>query len=126
MRINGLSVAAGLLVVWAGTCGAAQTVSQGTILFHGSIVEPGCMSNAHNGSVIELTGCPSASRGNRIDVHRVAPVASVKATGDTSVHAVLLTDTGRDARYYDQRYQLVDSRGKPIQSGAYVMTLSSP
>lgn len=126
MRIKKLSVVTGLLVISTSICGAAQAASQGTISFHGSIVEPGCVSNAYNSSLMELTGCPSASRGNRIDVRRVTPVASVKAVGDSSHRAVLLSDTGSDARYYDQRYQLVDSLGKPIQSGAYVVTLSSP
>ncbi|OPA88646.1 hypothetical protein BFW86_16525 [Pseudomonas fluorescens] len=124
MNIQRFSVAAGLFIVLTGTC--ATAAGQGTIAFHGSIVEPGCLSNAHNGSVMELTGCPSVNRGGRIDVRNVTPVASVKAVGASSARAVLLTDTGSNGRYYDQRYQLVDGLGKPIRSGAYVVTLTSP
>jgi hypothetical protein len=37
----------------------------------------------------------------------------------------LVADSGK-GRYYDQRYVLVDSAGKLIQSGNYIITMTSP
>ncbi|MFL1386415.1 type 1 fimbrial protein [Pseudomonas tritici] len=119
MNTKGISLFTGLLCLWAGACGAAQTVGQGTIEFRGSIVETGCATNTHSGTVIELNGCAESSRGSRLGVRNMA-VASVNAA-----HVQLVADSG-NGRYYDQRYVLVDSAGKPIQSGNYVITLTSP
>ena len=52
-------------------------------------------------------------------------VRTVKALGTAQANVKLVADS-RDGRYYDQRYVLVDALGKPIQSGAYVVTLSAP
>ncbi|CAI8970186.1 MULTISPECIES: hypothetical protein [Pseudomonas] len=120
MRINGFSAATCLLCLWASTCGAAQPAGQGTIRFTGSIVEPLCATNAHSGARMDVTGCPSASRGNRFDVRSMAPVASVNGAS-----LRLVADSG-SGRYYDQTYLLVDSLGKPIQSGNYVVTMTAP
>jgi hypothetical protein len=125
MSVKGISVFTGLLCLWAGACGATQPASHGTIQFTGAIVESGCATNARSGAVIELTGCANASRGTRVDVSSVAPVASVKALGDPAAHVLLVADSG-GGRYYDQRYLLVDGGGKPIQSGNYVITLTAP
>ncbi|NVZ69501.1 type 1 fimbrial protein [Pseudomonas costantinii] len=123
MNVKRLSVVTGFLAMWAGACMAS---SQGVIQFHGSIVESSCTSVASSGSMMELKGCPLASRGSRINVH---PVSSVKALGNATVNATanvkLVADSG-SGRYYDQRYVLVDPLGKPIHSGAYVITLTSP
>ncbi|UEL25175.1 type 1 fimbrial protein [Pseudomonas fluorescens] len=120
MNVKGISVFTGLFCLWAGGCGAAQTVGQGTIQFRGAIVEPGCATNARSGAVMELTGCAQSNRGSHLDVRNVAPVASVN-----TAHVKLVSDSG-NGRYYDQRYQLVDDAGKPIQSGNYVITMTSP
>lgn len=120
MNVKGISAVTGLFCLWAGACAAAQTVGQGTIQFTGAIVEPGCAANARSGAVMELTGCASSNRGSRFEVRNVAPVASVNAA-----HVKLVADSGT-GRYYDQRYLLVDSAGKPIQSGNYVITMTSP
>ena len=120
MNVKGISVLTGLFCLWAGACGAAQTIGQGTIQFRGAIVEPGCATNARSGAVMELTGCASANRGSRFEVRNIAPVASVNAA-----HVKLVADSG-DGRYYNQRYLLVDAFGKPIQSGNYVITMTSP
>ena len=120
MNVGRFSVMTSLLCLWASTCGAAQTVGQGTLRFTGAIVESGCATNARSGSVMELTGCASVSRGSRLDVRSVEPVASVKAA-----HVRLVADSG-EGRYYDQRYLLVDNAGKPIESGNYVITMTSP
>ncbi|MFB3306309.1 type 1 fimbrial protein [Pseudomonas sp. AMR01] len=120
MNVKGVSIVAGLFCLWAGGVSAAQTVGGGTIEFRGAIVESGCATNARSGSVMDLTGCSIANRGGRIDVHSVAPFASVNAA-----HVRLVADSG-SGRYYDQRYLLVDNAGQPITSGNYVVTLTSP
>ncbi|MFT0477097.1 type 1 fimbrial protein [Pseudomonas antarctica] len=120
MSVKGISVVTGLFFLWAGACAAAQTAGQGTIYFTGAIVEPGCVTNARSGAVMELTGCAISSRGSHFDVRNMAPVASINAA-----HVKLVADSGA-GRYYDQRYLLVDNAGKPIQSGNYVITMTSP
>lgn len=119
MNANRLSVVTGILAVWAGTCMAS---SQGVIQFHGSIVEPGCTSVAQGGTLMELKGCPLASRGNQFQAQ---PVGQVKALGNAAANVKLVADSGA-GRYYDQRYVLVDSLGKPVQSGNYVITMTMP
>ena len=118
-NVKRLSLVSGFFVVWAGSCLAA---SGGVIQFHGSIVEPGCNAGASGGSSVELKGCPQAFRGGRFDVQ---PIRSVQAVGDASVSVKLVTDTG-SGRYYDQRYMLVDTQGKQVKSGLYVVTLTAP
>lgn len=119
MNVKRLSLVTGVLAVWAGACLAG---SSGVIQFHGSIVEPSCHAAAPGGSTLELKGCPQALRGSQLAVQ---PVRTVKALGTAQAN-VKLVDDSSDGRYYDQRYVLVDTLGKPIQSGAYVVTLSAP
>ena len=114
-----LSVVTGFLALWTGACMAAPS---GVIRFSGSVVTPGCESVAVGGSALDLKGCPQVSRGSRFDVRAVG---SVKALGNAPVNVKLLSDSG-DGRYYDQRYVLVDTAGKPIQSGLYVVTMTAP
>ncbi|MGU9859999.1 type 1 fimbrial protein [Pseudomonas sp. LF245] len=118
-NVKRLSLVSGFFAVWAGSCLAA---SGGVIQFRGSIVEPGCNAVTSGGSTMELKGCPQAFRGGRFDVQ---PIRSVQAVGDASVSVKLVTDSG-SGRYYDQRYVLVDSQGKPVQTGLYVVTLTAP
>lgn len=120
MSLRNVSVFIGVLGLWTGTGSAATPVAQGTIAFTGSIVEPGCATNARSGGQMDLIGCPSANRGGAIDVRSMRPVASV-----ADAHVQLVADSA-NGRYYDQRYRLGDSAGKPIQSGNYVITLTSP
>lgn len=120
MNVGRFSVMTGFLCLWASTCGAAQIVGQGTLRLTGAIVESGCATNARSGAVMELRGCARVSRGSRFEVRNVAPVASVNAA-----HVRLVADSG-EGRYYDQRYLLVDNAGKPIESGNYVITMTSP
>ncbi|MBI6910228.1 type 1 fimbrial protein [Pseudomonas palleroniana] len=119
MNVIRLSVVTGLLAVWAGTCMAA---SSGVIQFHGSIVEPGCNSATPGGSTVAFNGCPQAMRGSRFEVQ---PVGSVQALGNATANVKLVADSS-NGRYYDQRYLLVDAGGKPIQSGAYIVTMTAP
>lgn len=120
MNVIRLSLVTGFLAVWTGTCMAAP--QGGVVRFYGSIVEPGCTTAAASGSIMELKGCPQASRGNQLAVQ---PVRSVKAVGAPNAHVRLMADTP-NGRYYDQRYVLVDAFDKPIQTGSYLITLTSP
>ncbi|MBD9456099.1 type 1 fimbrial protein [Pseudomonas sp. PDM05] len=114
-----LSVLTGFLAMWTGVSMAAPS---GVIRFSGSVVMPGCESAAVGGRTLELKGCPQASRGSGFDVRSVG---SVKALGNAPANVKLVSDSG-DGRYYDQRYELVDAAGKPIQSGLYVVTMTAP
>lgn len=118
MKIKSVSVVAGLLCVAAGVCSAAQSAGHGVIEFRGSIVEAGCAANARSGAVMELSGCITDSRSSR-------PEARNMATGGGAARAQLVSQS-RDGRYFDQRYLLVDATGKPVESGNYVITLTSP
>lgn len=122
MSVNRFAVM-GLLLISAGLCSAAQPVSRGVIQFHGSIVEPACVVNAGAGSVMQLKGCPQASRASLVDVR---PVGSVKAQGQSGANIKLMTDSGAAGRYYDQAYGVVDAAGVPVRSGQYLITLTSP
>lgn len=117
MNVKSLSVLTGLLMMWTGSC-----MADGVIQFQGRIFTPGCEAAASGGSTLELTGCPQAFRGNQFDVQTIR---SVQAVGNAPVNVKLVSDSG-EGRYYDQRYKLVDSRGKPIQSGAYIVTMTAP
>ena len=116
--VKRLSLVAGFFALWTG----ASMAADGVIRFEGRVVEPGCQSSSRGGSTLELTGCPQKLRDSQLNVQ---PIRSVQAVGTAPVQVKLLTDSGA-GRYYDQRYQLVDGRGKPIQSGAYVVTLIAP
>jgi len=99
-----------------------MAASQGVIQFHGSIVEFSCESVARRGALMELKDCPLANRGSQFEARQVD---SVKALGNATTYVKLVGDSG-NGRYYDQRYVLVDGHGKPVQSGYYVITMSSP
>ncbi|MBT2372616.1 type 1 fimbrial protein [Pseudomonas fluorescens] len=125
MNLKRLSVVTGLFFIMVGSCGAASQVGQGVIQFHGSIVEPGCASGV-SGTVMELKGCSPASRGSQINVRSIQPVSSVTALDHSAVNVRLVADSGVGGRYYDQQYMLVDNAGKPVHSGTYLITLTSP
>lgn len=54
------------------------------------------------------------------------PVATVAALSPSAVKVKLVADSGRSERYYNQQYALVDGAGKAVNSGAYIITLTSP
>ena len=122
--MNGKRIAAGLSLLFAlsGACLAAP----GTIRFQGSIVEPGCQSRVGTHGTFELYQCPAQSRAIGIEANTVAPTANVVAVGQSSVNVKLLADSGREGRYYDQQFVLMDEAGLPIRSGDYLVTLSMP
>lgn len=122
--MNGKRIAAGLglLFAFSGMCLAAP----GTIRFQGSIVEPGCQSRVGTDGTFELYRCSAQSRAMGVEANALAPIASVSAVGQTRVNVKLLADSGREGRYYDQQFVLMDEAGLPIRSGDYLVTLSMP
>lgn len=118
----------GMFLGLSGVCSAAPQSIQGTIYFHGSIVEEPCTPSATTDgrAVLSLHKCPRLSRGNDIRVNGVGPSSSVTALGQSPVNVKLVADSGKQGRYYDQQYALVDAAGKPVNSGVYVITLTSP
>jgi hypothetical protein len=122
--MNGKHIAAGLglLFAFSGACLAAP----GTIRFEGSIVEPGCQSRVGADGTFELYQCSAQSRAMGVEANALAPIASVSAVGRSRVNVKLLADSGREGRYYDQQFVLMDEAGLPIRSGDYLVTLSMP
>ncbi|UZM14611.1 type 1 fimbrial protein [Pseudomonas kielensis] len=117
-----------LYAAFNGLCVAASAPSQGAIHFQGAIVEPACTSSAGAGAVVALTGCSAQSRGTTIEAQRLVPVSQVTAldASTVKVKVKLLAETGRDSRYFDRQYQLLDETGKPVRSGNYLITLIMP
>ena len=115
-----------LYAAFNGLCVAASAPSQGAIHFQGAIVEPACTSSAGEGAVVALTGCSAQSRGTTIEAQRLVPVSQVTALDPSTVKVKLLAETGRDSRYFDRQYQLLDETGKPVRSGNYLITLIMP
>ncbi|ALI02916.1 fimbriae assembly protein [Pseudomonas sp. FW306-02-F02-AA] len=121
-----LSVGISLFFALSGACLAATPLGQGVIQFHGSIVESGCSSHMGASSTFEFNGCPTRVDGSSVSVRSVEPVRSVSALDHSRVGVKLVTEGSKDGRYYDQQYALVDAAGKPVNSGAYLITLTSP
>ena len=121
-------LAIGTILVFAlsGVSLAAVPLGQGVIQFHGSIVESGCITNVKMSSTFEFKRCPSPQLGSAVNVRRVESVSSVSATGHSNVKVKLLAGSSPDGRYYNQQYELVEGSGKPVLSGAYVITLTLP
>lgn len=121
-----LAIGTSLVFALNGVSFAAVPLGQGVIQFHGSIVEPGCITNVRKSSTFELQRCPSPQLGSAVNVQRVESVNSVSAAGLSSVKLKLLADSSPGGRYYNQQYELVDGSGKPVLSGAYLITLTLP
>ncbi|MGF6131019.1 type 1 fimbria pilin [Pseudomonas frederiksbergensis] len=123
MNVKRWWVATGLFFAMVGTCGATPLTTQNVIRFEGSIVEPSCQYLAPGGSVIEMSSCSSASRGNVISV---LSARSVAVSDHSEIKAKRIADGGPGGRQYDQRYVLIDQTGKQVMSGNYVVTVSMP
>lgn len=134
MNAKLLSAGFGMFLGFTGTCFAETPVVQGVIRFYGSIVEAPCTPMAESGvsgasATFKLNQCPGLARGNDISVRSVDPATTVTALDHAQVKVKLIADnanTGHQGRYYDQQYALVDGAGKPVKSGAYLITLTSP
>lgn len=114
------------LALASGAAQAATTVAQGVIQFSGSIVEETCNASGGVGSTLALSRCPMFAPGGDISAHHVDPVRTVSAVDHSPAEVKLVTETTGDGRYFDRQYRLNDAAGKPLQSGAYVVTLSYP
>ncbi|MFJ2364009.1 type 1 fimbrial protein [Pseudomonas sp. NPDC087697] len=121
-----LSVGFSLFFAFSSACVAATPMAQGVIHFSGSIVDTGCTLHLEDGSTFGLYGCPNFARGSAISVRSIEPVRSVGAVNHSRVGVKLVDDKRQDGRYYDQQYALVDSAGKPVSSGAYLISLTYP
>ena len=126
MDNNRLAIGTFLVFALSGVSLAAVPLGQGVIQFHGSIVESGCITNVKMSSTFEFKRCPSPQLGSAVNVRRVESVSSVSATGHSNVKVKLLAGSSPDGRYYNQQYELVEGSGKPVLSGAYVITLTLP
>ncbi|MNJ54752.1 hypothetical protein D3C77_502080 [compost metagenome] len=117
-------VSVAVLFSLGAVCQAATPIAQGTIRFTGSIVESPCQTSSQPGGW-RMDGCPAQVREAAINVRRIDPQASASALDSTSVQVKLVAEN-RQGRYYDQHYVLVDHAGKPVTSGNYLITLTSP
>ncbi|SDU92330.1 hypothetical protein [Pseudomonas mucidolens] len=123
--MNSPRLAAGISLCFAlvsGSCLAAT----GVIQFHGSIVEPACQTASGAGVTVGFSDCPASARGAAISVSSVEPTRKVSAPKGSPVNVKLLVDTAGQDRYFERHYLLSDAAGKPLQSGAYLVTLTYP
>ncbi|MFA7944169.1 type 1 fimbrial protein [Pseudomonas brenneri] len=114
------------LALVSGSGQAATTAAQGVIQFRGSIVEATCNAGGGAGSTLALSGCPMFAPGGNIGAYGVEPIRTVSAPDHSAVKVTLVAETTGDGRYFDRQYRLNDAAGKPLQSGAYLVTLSYP
>lgn len=82
----------------------------------------GCRHGCRRGA----DGVLGTEPGTTIEAQRLVPVSQVTALDASAVKVKLLAETGRDSRYFDRQYQLLDETGKPVRSGNYLITLSMP
>ncbi|WP_339532696.1 type 1 fimbrial protein [Pseudomonas mucidolens] len=123
--MNSPRLAAGIslcFVLVSGSCLAAT----GVIQFHGSIVEPACQTASGTGATVAFSECPGFARTATISANSVEPTRKVSAPDGSPVNLKLLLDTAGQDRYFERHYLLSDAAGKPLQSGAYLVTLTYP
>ena len=120
-------LAVGISLFFALVSGTAQAapVSHGVIHFRGSIVEATCTTGDGAGATLALSGCPQFVPASNVSAQGVEPVRTVSALDHSVVKVKMVTET-RDGRYFDRQYNLSDAAGKPLRSGAYLVTLSYP
>lgn len=120
-------LAVGISLFFALVSGTAQAapVSHGVIHFRGSIVEATCTTGDGAGATLALSGCPQFVPASNVSAQGVEPVRTVSALDHSVVKVKIVTET-RDGRYFDRQYNLSDAAGKPLRSGAYLVTLSYP
>jgi type 1 fimbria pilin len=124
MSINRLAIGASLFFALNSGSQAAVPLGQGVIQFHGSVVESSCIAHVNMSSSFELQRCPQPMLGTAVNVRTVESTRSVSAAGYSSVKVKLLAVSSPDGRYYNQRFELVDGSGKPVQSGRYLITVT--
>lgn len=124
MSINRLAIGASLFFALNSGSQAAVPLGQGVIQFHGSVVESSCIAHVNMSSSFELQRCPQPMLGTAVNVRTVESTRLVSAAGHSSVKVKLLAVSSPDGRYYNQRFELVDGSGKPVQSGRYLITVT--
>ena len=124
MSINRLAIGASLFFALNSGSQAAVPLGQGVIQFDGSVVESSCITHVNMSSSFELQRCPQPMLGTAVNVRTVESTRSVSAAGHSSVKVKLLAVSSPDGRYYNQRFELVDGSGKPVQSGRYLITVT--
>jgi type 1 fimbria pilin len=120
MKVKHLSIAMSICFALNAKCWPATHVAQGTIRFEGSIVELSCGTGVTNNATLELTTCPALGRTPLIKVDNVGSLREL-----SNVTAKLIDNVDR-GQYYDQRYELVDDAGAPVQSGVFLITTTIP
>lgn len=113
-----------LLFSLSGLCHGATTLATGVIQFHGRIVEAPCTPSSQL-NTFKLVDCPPTARGNDVRVQPTASAAAVGASSANSVRLKLVTDTRNNERYYQQHYSVIDTSGKAVTSGSYIITLTN-
>ncbi|MHC8354576.1 type 1 fimbrial protein [Pseudomonas sp. LB3P81] len=119
MKIMHLSAAMSLCFTLNSACHAAPPMAQGTIRFQGAIVERGCSAAMGKPSTLMLNACPTPAGTPTVNVHGIDPISA-------RANLKLVSDSGREARYYDQQFEIVDSSGAPVRSGNYLITMTLP
>ncbi|KAB0495805.1 hypothetical protein [Pseudomonas vancouverensis] len=124
MKKQYLSLGVMVLFGLSGNCLANGTAEQGSLRIQGYITETLCTPASRAGTdgqaIIQLTQCPGDTRDNVMNASRLAPTMTVSAVGNSSGEA-RVNAIGAKA---DNRYTLVDSKGQPMETGAYVVTLT--
>lgn len=125
MKMTGLRTGSlALLFSFSGLCHSATTLATGVIQFHGRIVEAPCTPSSQL-HTFKLINCPPAARGNDVRVQSTASAAAVGASSAKNVRLKLVTDTRNNERYYQQHYSVIDTSGKAVTSGSYIITLTN-
>ncbi|MFO2466303.1 type 1 fimbrial protein [Pseudomonas sp. 15FMM2] len=127
MIIQRPAVGISVLFALVSTSSLAETpVGTGVIHFQGSIVEPACQANRRAGSSLTFSGCPSFARAATVSARSVEPVHAVSKPDGSVVNMKLVLETTGDGRYFNRQFTLSDATGKPLHSGAYLVTLAYP
>lgn len=117
--MNGKHVLIGMSLFFA-LCGASQAAPGtvgGVIQFRGAVVDSSCMLRVGQSATFELNNCPG---GLLSETFISQPVVTVQARDRSPINAKAIADGS------SRRYRLVDSGGKPVQSGIYWIAVSQP
>lgn len=112
-----------LFLVMCGACLAAPSIAGGVVPFSGAVVDPNCASRVGKNSTFEFNSCPSRLGGKVLSVQ---PSRTALSLDHASINVRKIGGSVQNGRLFDQQYQLVDGKGKPVRSGAYLITLTSP
>lgn len=114
------------MLALSSVCRADYSGGHGTIRITGGIEEPGCSSSFLSNAAFTLNDCPSVVRDTSIVIVNIDDPAVGITPKYSLAHANLVSDSGSNSRYYNRQYEVLDSKGELIRSGAYMITLTSP